>query len=96
MEKMLQFGPKDDVISKKKGLHQNQQKKVISKKKDLLASLADFSVSFRWASSRAHVPSAWPAETNGLPAAHGPPKVHGPWDHCPPLSTLSSALPGNH
>ena len=39
--------------------------------------------------SRAHVPSAGPAEANSLPEAHGlphgPPKVHGLRGHCTPL-----------
>ena len=35
--------------------------------------------------SRAHGPSAGPAEANSLPEAHGPPKVHGPRGHCTPL-----------
>ena len=51
----------------------------------LQASHADFSVLFRWAPSRAHGPSAGPAEVNGLPEAHGPPKVHGPRGHCTSL-----------
>ena len=46
------------------------------------ASHADFSVSFRWASSRAHGPSAGPAEANGLPEAYGP---RGHCLPCPPL-----------
>ena len=43
---------------------------MISKKKGLQASHADFSESFRWTPSRAHAP----AEANGLPEAHGPPR----------------------
>ena len=39
--------------------------------------------------SRAHWPSAGPAEANGFPEAHGPPhgppRVHGPRGHCTPL-----------
>ena len=36
--------------------------------------------------SRAHGPSAGPAEANGLPEAHGPPILLGPRGHCtPPL-----------
>ena len=54
------------------------------KKKGLQASHADFSVSFRWAPSRAH----GPAEPDGLPEAHGPPKVHGPRGHSPPCPPL--------
>ena len=42
--------------------------------------------------SRAHVPSAGPAEANGLPEAHGPPKVHMPGGHCTPLPSLSAPL----
>ena len=34
--------------------------------------------------SRAHGPSAGPAEANGLPETHGRP--HGPRGHCTPLS----------
>ena len=33
-----------------------------------------------------------PAEAFGLPAAHGLPKLHGPWDHCLPLPPLSAPL----
>ena len=36
-----------------------------------------FSMSFGWAPSR----------------AHGPPKLHGPWGHCPPLSDPCLAVP---
>ena len=42
--------------------------------------------------SRAHGPSAKPAEANGLPEAHGPPKVHGPRGHSTPCPPLSVAL----
>ena len=35
-----------------------------------------------------------PAETSGLPEAHGPPKVHEPRGHCTPLPPLSVALRG--
>ena len=62
------------------------------KKKGLQASHAHFSVSFRWAPSRAHGPSAAPAEANGLPEAHGPPKVHGPRGYCTPLPPFSAPL----
>ena len=41
-------------------------------------------------SSRAHGPSAGPAEANGLPEAHGLPKVHEPQGYYTPLSV---ALP---
>ena len=65
-------------------------------KKGLQASQADFSVSFRLGPSRAHGPSAGPAEANDLPethgALHGPPKFHGPRGHCTPLPPLSVAL----
>ena len=54
--------------------------------KGLQASHAHFSVSFRWAPSRAHGPSAGPAEANSLPEANRPPKVHGPRGYCTPLS----------
>ena len=47
---------------------------MISKKKSLQASHADFSVSFRWTPSRDN----GPAEANGLP------EVHGPRGHCTP------------
>ena len=60
----------------------------LRKKKGLQASHADFSVSFRWAPTRAHGPSAGLAEANGLPEAHGPPKVHGPRGHFPPCPPL--------
>ena len=85
---MLQFGPKNHVISKKKVFTKNLTVFPVEiigalQKKNLQASLADFSLSFRWAPSRAHGPSAGPAEVNGLPEAYGPHKVHGPWGHCP-------------
>ena len=38
--------------------------------------------------SRAHGPSARPVEANGLPEAHGPPKVHGLRVHCTPCPPL--------
>ena len=61
------------------------------------ASHADFSVSFRWASSRAHGPSAGSAEANGLPEAYGPrhgtPKVYGPRGHCLPCPPLGGPGP---
>ena len=56
----------------------------LKKKQVFRASHANFSVSFRWALSRAHGPAAGPNEANGLPEAHGPPKVQGPRGHCPP------------
>ena len=37
--------------------------------------------------SRAHGPSAGPAEANDLPEAHGPSKFHGPRGHCTPPSS---------
>ena len=58
------------------------------KKKVFRASHANFSVSFRWALSRAHRPCAGPTEANGFPETHGPPKVHGPRGHCPPALLL--------
>ena len=46
--------------------------------------------------SEAHGPSAGPPETNRSldepPEAHGPPKLHGSWGHCPPLPPLSVTL----
>ena len=42
--------------------------------------------------SRAHGPSAGPAEANGLPETHGPPKVHRLRGHCTPLPPFSVTL----
>ena len=36
-------------------------------------------------------PSAGPTEAIALPEANGPPKVHEPQGHCPPLSAALNA-----
>ena len=93
---MLLFGPKNDVISKKKRSSPKFKRFFrsklgdLQKKKGLQTSHAGLSGSFQWSPSRAHGPT----EANNLYA----PKVHGPFvlvrGHCLPLLPLSAALYG--
>ena len=89
---MPRFSQDFDVISIKKGLQEkmpqfSQDFNVIKKKKS--------SSVFHRLISQCHfdVPSAGFLKPSGLmmgpSEAHGPPKVHGPRDHCPPLPLLS-------
>ena len=67
---MLLLGPKNDVISKKKGLLRNfiALSGLNQADRMRLRWVFHFSMTFGWAPSR----------------AHEPPKIHGPQGHCPP------------